>query len=375
MAARRLARAEADGRRCDQRPAGGAQAARRARARVPRAAGRDRSRSARARLPRPQSVAARTATSVRTSSATRRASCIARCEASDAKASGTSTSSSRQEEVDAAVIERQPLWNNRKHEHGPFDIIGDVHGCCDELEQLLQQLGYERNDGGSVGAPGRPKGDLRRRPRRPRAAHRRHAEDGDVDVAGRDGAVRPGQSRHQVEAEARRPRRHGHRTASIARWRNSNSETPEFRADVQKFLDGLVSHYVLRRRPARRGARRHEGRRCRGAGRPRCGTSRCSARRPARPTSSACRFATTGRPSTAGRASVVYGHTPVPEPEWLNRTINIDTGCVFGGRLTALRWPEKELVSVPALRDLRRSGSAVLADRRDTGAERAAGQR
>src|SRR4029450_12884281 len=49
------------------------------------------------------------------------------------------------------------------------------------------------------------------------------------------------------------------------------------------------------------------------------------------------------------RASVVYGHTPVPEPEWLNRTINIDTGCVFGGKLTALRWPEKELVSVPAL--------------------------
>ncbi len=45
---------------------------------------------------------------------------------------------------------------------------------------------------------------------------------------------------------------------------------------------------------------------------------------------------------------MVYGHTPVPEPEWLNRTINIDTGCVFGGRLTALRWPEKELVSVPA---------------------------
>jgi protein phosphatase len=39
----------------------------------------------------------------------------------------------------------------------------------------------------------------------------------------------------------------------------------------------------------------------------------------------------------------------VPEPEWLNRTINIDTGCVFGGRLMALRWPEKELVSVPAM--------------------------
>ena len=45
---------------------------------------------------------------------------------------------------------------------------------------------------------------------------------------------------------------------------------------------------------------------------------------------------------------VVYGHTPVPQPEWLNRTINIDTGCVFGGKLTALRYPEKELVSVSA---------------------------
>ena len=51
-----------------------------------------------------------------------------------------------------------------------------------------------------------------------------------------------------------------------------------------------------------------------------------------------------------GQAMVVYGHTPVPEPEWLNRTVNIDTGCVFGGRLTALRYPEKEFVSVPAAR-------------------------
>jgi protein phosphatase len=51
-----------------------------------------------------------------------------------------------------------------------------------------------------------------------------------------------------------------------------------------------------------------------------------------------------------GRATVVYGHTPVPEPEWVNGTINIDTGCVFGGRLTALRWPEKELVTVTAQR-------------------------
>src|ERR1700722_5101077 len=47
------------------------------------------------------------------------------------------------EEVEAASIERVPLWNDKRDEHGPFDIIGDVHGCCDELEVLLQQLGYQ----------------------------------------------------------------------------------------------------------------------------------------------------------------------------------------------------------------------------------------
>ena len=49
-----------------------------------------------------------------------------------------------------------------------------------------------------------------------------------------------------------------------------------------------------------------------------------------------------------GRAVVVYGHTPVADPAWRGRTINIDTGCVFGGRLTALRYPEMGLISVPA---------------------------
>jgi protein phosphatase len=51
-----------------------------------------------------------------------------------------------------------------------------------------------------------------------------------------------------------------------------------------------------------------------------------------------------------GSATVVYGHTPTAVAEWTNNTINIDTGCVFGGRLSALRWPERELVSVPAQR-------------------------
>src|SRR5439155_16023729 len=51
-----------------------------------------------------------------------------------------------------------------------------------------------------------------------------------------------------------------------------------------------------------------------------------------------------------GSAAVVYGHTPVTEAKWINKTLNLDTGCVFGGRLTALRYPEGELLDVPAAR-------------------------
>src|SRR4029453_9811612 len=54
-----------------------------------------------------------------------------------------------QDEIDAAVIERQPLWKNRKRDHGPFDIVGDVHGCCDELEELLRLLGYVVDEAGA----------------------------------------------------------------------------------------------------------------------------------------------------------------------------------------------------------------------------------
>lgn len=49
-----------------------------------------------------------------------------------------------------------------------------------------------------------------------------------------------------------------------------------------------------------------------------------------------------------GEKYIVYGHTPVNEPRVINNTYNIDTGAVFGGKLTALRYPEMELVSVPS---------------------------
>jgi polynucleotide kinase-phosphatase len=252
-----------------------------------------------------------------------------------------------QEEVDAAVIERQPLWNNRKRETGPFDIIGDVHGCCDELEQLLQQLGYERNDGGPWSHPADRKaifvGDLV--DRGPRIVDTLRT----VMSMSEAGTALSVPGNHDIKLKRKLEGRDVTVSHGLDRTlQELEQQTPEFRADVQRFLDGLVSHYVF---DEGRLVVAHAGMKAEMQGR---GSAKVR--------DFALFGETTGETDDfglpvrynwaaeyRGRASVVYGHTPVPEPEWLNRTINIDTGCVFGGRLTALRWPEKELVSVAAL--------------------------
>lgn len=251
------------------------------------------------------------------------------------------------EEIAAVTIERQPLWNNRKQEQGPFDIIGDVHGCGDELRALLGELGYVFEGEGARQPDGRKAvfvGDLvDRGPDVPgvlrlvmamvEAGHALCVP-GNHDVKlvrklrGKDVQVRHGLAETLQQLEA---------------------ETPEFRRRAVDFLDGLVSHYVL---DAGRLVVAH-------AGLPEAMQGRGSGK-----VRDFCLYGETtgetddfGLPvrynwaeSYRGKATVVYGHTPVLEPEWLNRTINIDTGCCFGGRLTALRYPEKELVSVPAAR-------------------------
>ena len=130
------------------------------------------------------------------------------------------------EEVEAAEIERQPLWNNLKHEHGPFDIIGDVHGCCDELVALLGQLGYvpsRRRRQVRRPPPAGPQGRLPRRPRRPRPRHARRAAPGDGHGRGRHGALRPRQPRHEADAQAPRAGTSRSRTAWPSRWRSSSA--------------------------------------------------------------------------------------------------------------------------------------------------------
>src|SRR5262249_62279240 len=62
---------------------------------------------------------------------------------------------SSREGVAAAEAARQPLWTDRRGDHGPFDLIGDVHGCAEELEELLGLLGYRLSEGAYVHPEGR----------------------------------------------------------------------------------------------------------------------------------------------------------------------------------------------------------------------------
>ena len=255
------------------------------------------------------------------------------------------------EEVAAAEIARAPLWNDRRADHGPFDIIGDIHGCRDELLALLAQLGYEvlpAADGFDVTPPAGRKavflGDLG--DRGPTTPDVYRLVMGMVS-AGTALCV-PGN--HDAKLLRQLQGRNVQLTHGLAETvAQLGTETPEFRSRVAAFLDGLIGHYVLdggKLVVAHAGMKeRYQGR---GSGRVRefalYGET----------TGESDEFGLPIRHNWAaeyrGPAAVVYGHTPVPESEWLNNTINIDTGCVFGGRLTALRWPERELVSVPARR-------------------------
>ncbi len=270
------------------------------------------------------------------------------------------------EEVEAVAVERQPLWNNLKHERGPFDIIGDVHGCFDELRALLERLGYviarsgEDADafGFNVTHPEGRKavflGDLvDRGPKVPEVLRLVMSM-----TAGGSALCVPGN--HDVKLMRKLQGRDVRVTHGLAESLEQLEREPkEFSEQVADFIDKLVSHYVLdegRLVVAHAGLK--EALQGRGSGAVRdfalFGET----------TGETDEFGLPVRYNWAaeyrGRAAVVYGHTPVHEPEWLNRTVNIDTGCVFGGRLTALRYPEGEFVSVKALRAYYESAKPFL---------------
>lgn len=256
-------------------------------------------------------------------------------------------------EVDAAQFVREKPWNDRREIHGPFDIIGDIHGCASELRTLLTELGWQiRYDGDHAVDATHPEG-------------RKAVFVGDLVDRGPDtpgvlrlvmgmvgsGAALCVSGNHEAKLVralqgSKVTISHG-LAESLAQLEN---EREEFRKQALDFMDGLIAHYVL-----------DEGRLVVAHG----GLKEAyHGRSSGRVRAFALYGDTTGETDEyglpvrypwaqeyRGRAMVVYGHTPVPKAEWVNNTICLDTGVVFGGALTALRYPEREIVSVPAERE------------------------
>lgn len=246
------------------------------------------------------------------------------------------------EEVQEIV--REPLWNNRRDDPGPFDIIGDVHGCYDELRALLGTLGYEVEDGVARHPDGR-----------------RLVFVGDLVDRGPDSpnVLRLAMASVKAGSAICVP---GNHDAKLLRWLNGRNvqqthgladtiaqleRDPVDHRDLAEFIHGLVSHYVF---DAGRLVVAHAGLKeemqGRGSGKVRefCLYGETTGERDDYGLPERLDWARDYR----GEALVVYGHTPFAEPRWLNQTINIDTGCCFGGALTALRYPELETVRIPA---------------------------
>ncbi|MEV6982781.1 polynucleotide kinase-phosphatase [Sphaerisporangium sp. NPDC051017] len=258
-----------------------------------------------------------------------------------------------EEAIDAATITFEKAWTDRRELTGPFDVIGDVHGCRAELESLLVALGWElrRDDAGRPVGAAHPEG-------------RTAVFVGDLVDRGPDspgvlrlvmGMVAAGTAlcvsgNHENKLVRALNGRKVSVTHGLERSLEQFAAEPEdFREAARTFMDGLISHYQLddgKLVVAHAGLK--EAYHGRASGRVR---------------SFALYGDTTGETDEyglpvrypwandyRGRAMVVYGHTPIPDPEWVNNTLCVDTGCVFGGRLTALRYPSRELVSVPAER-------------------------
>ncbi len=260
-----------------------------------------------------------------------------------------------EDEVNAVAFERYTLPVNKRAEAGPFDIVGDVHGCLSELLALLVKLGYRMKR--------QTDADAREFWRVTHPAGRRLVFVGDLNDRGPD---TPGVYRLVMDAVRRGVAFCvlGNHDDKLLRWLKAPDkvtlthglaksaeqfaqEPPPARDRVQEFIARLPSHLVL---DGGRLVVAHAGL-----------TADMHGRVSGKVRAFALYGDTTGESDEFGlpvrlnwaanyraRASVVYGHTPALAPEWVNRCICIDTGCVFGGALTALRWPEQELVSVPA---------------------------
>ena len=254
---------------------------------------------------------------------------------------------SDEEEIANSEIIRVPLWNDRKSESGPFDIIGDIHGCYDELCELLTGLEYDVNaENYTAKHPGNRKvvflGDLC--DRGPKSFEVIHL----VMNMVQEGSAYCVAGNHDVKLLKKLRGANVNLTHGIDRTiKQLEVQDKDFIEQVKTFIDGLISHYIFDNGKL---VVAHAGLKEKYQGR---SSSRVR---------EFCLYGETdgatdeyGLPvrmpwanEYRGKALVVYGHIPSQEVQKLNNTICIDTGCVFGGKLSAYRYPEGEIVQVNA---------------------------
>lgn len=259
---------------------------------------------------------------------------------------------SEQEIADVEIV-RTPLLNDRRDLHGPFDAIGDVHGCLSELLTLLDRLGYRiiRDDAGRAVDAEHPDG-------------RTAIFLGDLVDRGPDspGVLRLAMGMTRAGHAIAIPGNHEQKLIRALDGTNVSlrhgleltlsqlaRESEEFRDDAREWCRELVAHLVLddgNLVVAHAGLK--EAYHGRASGRVRAFSLYGDT------TGESDEYGLPVRLPWAedyrGRAVVLYGHTPTPTLDWVNNTLCLDTGCVFGGHLSALRYPERETVQVPAER-------------------------
>jgi protein phosphatase len=241
------------------------------------------------------------------------------------------------------------VWHDRA---GSFDIIGDLHGCCDELLSLLRIMGYKVENPGSliphITAPeGRTAvfvGDfVDRGPDNVRSLLI-------VMAMVRSGAALAVPGNHDdklLRALQGAPVKISNGLDHTLQELNAAGE--EMQALVRDFLDGLPSHLVL---DGGNLVVAHAGlpQDLHSIDSPRARDVALFGTPTGQRDEYGIKILADWAHAYEGEAVIVWGHLPVAEAVWVGNTIDIDTGCVHGGSLTALRYPERELVSIPAAR-------------------------
>ena len=245
------------------------------------------------------------------------------------------------------VIERRSLPCNQSWRHGPFDIIGDVHGCYEELCQLLEKLGYSvnRNKFFAIPPAGRTAifvGDF--------------ADRGPQSLAVLQLAMNMKAKGHALCVMGNHDFRLGKYLAgenvSLKQGfdltiKELELAKPELKKGISGFISKLPDHLVLdsgKLIVAHAGIKEEMQGRISGRIRSFCiyGDVDGSVDELGLPIRKDWAI------NYAGSGFVVYGHTPKAKPRFLNNTVCIDTGCVFGGALSCLRYPEMKIVEVKA---------------------------